>query len=286
MIPDFQSCMLPFLRKLEDGSVHSMTEIQNALIREFHLTETDVKEMLPSNRTTRFRSNVGWAKTHMQKAGLLETPQRAQYRITEAGLRLLQTRPEHINMKLLFNYPAYKEWIALSNRNSEPKRNSKQESECVIQTPDIIMEKDPGFFEALVIKLLVATGYGGSLNEAAGMVVGKSGDEGIDGIIKEDKLGLDNIYIQAKRWNNVVERPEVQKFVGALAGKGATKGIFITTSSFSRGAREFKPQNNIKIVLIDGNQLCEYMIDYNIGVFTANTFEVKRIDIDFFESEE
>lgn len=134
MIPDFQSCMLPFLRKLEDGSVHSMTEIQNALIREFHLTETDVKEMLPSNRTTRFRSNVGWAKTHMQKAGLLETPQRAQYRITEAGLRLLQTRPEHINMKLLFNYPAYKEWIALSNRNSEPKRNSKQESECVIQT--------------------------------------------------------------------------------------------------------------------------------------------------------
>ena len=132
MIPDFQSCMLPFLRKLEDGSVHSMTEIQNALIREFHLTETDVKEMLPSNRTTRFRSNVGWAKTHMQKAGLLETPQRAQYRITEAGLRLLQTRPEHINMKLLFNYPAYKEWIALSNRNSEPKRNSKQESECVI----------------------------------------------------------------------------------------------------------------------------------------------------------
>ena len=260
MIPDFQSCMLPFLRKLEDGSVHSMTEIQNALIREFHLTETDVKEMLPSNRTTRFRSNVGWAKTHMQKAGLLETPQRAQYRITEAGLRLLQTRPEHINMKLLFNYPAYKEWIALSNRNSEPKRNSKQESECVIQTPDIIMEeeykklrnilaqdllerilkKDPGFFEALVIKLLVAMGYGGSLNEAAGMV----------------------------------------------AGKGATKGIFITTSSFSRGAREFKPQNNIKIVLIDGNQLCEYMIDYNIGVFTANTFEVKRIDIDFFESEE
>lgn len=306
MIPDFQSCMLPFLRKLEDGSVHSMTEIQNALIREFHLTETDVKEMLPSNRTTRFRSNVGWAKTHMQKAGLLETPQRAQYRITEAGLRLLQTRPEHINMKLLFNYPAYKEWIALSNRNSEPKRNSKQESECVIQTPDIIMEeeykklrnilaqdllerilkKDPGFFEALVIKLLVAMGYGGSLNEAAGMVVGKSGDEGIDGIIKEDKLGLDNIYIQAKRRNNVVERPEVQKFVGALAGKGATKGIFITTSSFSRGAREFKPQNNIKIVLIDGNQLCEYMIDYNIGVFTANTFEVKRIDIDFFESEE
>ena len=141
MIPDFQSCMLPFLRKLEDGSVHSMTEIQNALIREFHLTETDVKEMLPSNRTTRFRSNVGWAKTHMQKAGLLETPQRAQYRITEAGLRLLQTRPEHINMKLLFNYPAYKEWIALSNRNSEPKRNSKQESECVIQTPDIIMEE-------------------------------------------------------------------------------------------------------------------------------------------------
>ena len=138
-----------------------------------------------------------------------------------------------------------------------------------------ILKKDPGFFEALVIKLLVAMGYGG-----------KSGDEGIDGIIKEDKLGLDNIYIQAKRWNNVVERPEVQKFVGALAGKGATKGIFITTSSFSRGAREFKPQNNIKIVLIDGNQLCEYMIDYNIGVFTANTFEVKRIDIDFFESEE
>ena len=285
MIPDFQSCMLPFLRKLEDGSVHSMTEIQNALIREFHLTETDVKEIMAVTKTVE--------------------PERINEAV-EAGLRLLQTRPEHINMKLLFNYPAYKEWIALSNRNSEPKRNSKQESECVIQTPDIIMEeeykklrnilaqdllerilkKDPGFFEALVIKLLVAMGYGGSLNEAAGMVVGKSGDEGIDGIIKEDKLGLDNIYIQAKRWNNVVERPEVQKFVGALAGKGATKGIFITTSSFSRGAREFKPQNNIKMVLIDGNQLCEYMIDYNIGVFTANTFEVKRIDIDFFESEE
>lgn len=282
-----------------------MKEIRGVLTREFHLTDDDVKEMTPSRNSTRFQSNVSWAKTHLQKAGLLETPVRGQYRITAAGLHALETRPERIDIKFLSSYPAYREWIALSHEGGVAEGNSRREIEPPLQTPDIIMEeayknlrnmlaqdllerileKDATFFESLVIKLLVAMGYGGSLKEAAGMVVGKSGDEGIDGIIKEDRLGLDNIYIQAKRWSNVVERPEIQKFVGALAGRGATKGIFITTSSFSRGAREFKPQTNIKIVLIDGTQLCEYMIDYNIGVTTASVFEVKRVDIDFFESE-
>ena len=223
-------------------------------------------------------------------------------------MRLLQTRPEHINMKLLFNYPAYKEWIALSNRNSEPKRNSKQESECVIQTPDIIMEeeykklrnilaqdllerilkKDPGFFEALVIKLLVAMGYGGSLNEAAGMVVGKSGDEGIDGIILEDKLGFSSIYIQAKRWaeDKAIGRPEIQKFVGALAGQGAQKGLFITTGTFTKEARSYvEKQLSTKVVLVDGEKLTKLMIEYNIGVSVETVYTIKKIDTDFFSEE-
>ncbi len=267
-----------------------MEEIQNALVREFKLTETEVREMLPSKRTTRFRCNVSWAATHMKKADLFKTPRRGQYIITKTGLCLLQSRPKRINIEVLSDYPAYKEWVRLSRGNNESKPKPEKENGRGEQTPDTIMEeeyrklrgilaqnllgrileKDSYFFESLVVKLLVAMGYGGSLKEVAGMVVGKSGDEGIDGIIKEDKLGLDNIYIQAKCWtgNNVVGRPEVQKFVGALAGKG----IFITTSSFSQEARAFKPQTNIKIVLIDGTQLCEHMIDYNIGVFYRQHF--------------
>lgn len=306
MIPDFQTCMLPFLKQLQDGQIHSMLEIQKNLAIEFNLTEDELKEMIPSKSTTRFRSNVGWAKTYMQKAGLLTTPQRANYKITEEGLRLLGSNPTKIDMRLLWKYPSYREWQNHVNNDDAPKdttpiANNKE------QNPDIILEntykrlrdilaqellekilaQTADFFEELVIKLLVAMGYGGSFNEAAGMVVGKTGDEGIDGIIKEDKLGLDNIYIQAKRWDNgCVGRPEIQKFVGALAGKGANKGIFITTSYFSKEARDFRPQNNIKIVLIDGKQLCQYMIDYNIGVSVSQTFEIKRIDNDFFESEE
>lgn len=221
-----------------------MKEIRGAFTREFHLTDDDVKEMTPSRNSTRFQSNVSWAKTHLQKAGLLETPVRGQYRITAAGLHALETRPERIDMKFLSSYPAYREWIALSHEGGVAEGNSGREIEPPLQTPDIIMEeayknlcnmlaqdllerileKDATFFESLVIKLLVAMGYGGSLKEAAGMVAGKSGDEGIDGIIKEDRLGLDNIYIQAKRWSNVVERPEIQKFVGALAGRGRRRG--------------------------------------------------------------
>ena len=150
-----------------------------------------------------------------------------------------------------------------------------------------IAQQTPEFFERLVIRLLVAMGYGGSEEEISEMVVGKTGDEGIDGIIKEDKLGLDSIYIQAKRWDKhqSIGRPEVQKFVGALSGQGATKGIFITTAQFSEKARLFRPQNNIKVALIDGNLLCQHMIDYNIGVSVQNVYEIKRIDSDFFSEE-
>ena len=300
-VPDYQQFMLPFLRILGDGQVHSLSEIKERLAEEFGLTEEDRKELLPSGRQRTFDNRVGWARTYLKKALLLESPERAKYRITPRGREALLMEPETIDINFLSQYPEFLEFI-----NSSKKRNKKQQdTEINIgesrRTPDetidaiyqelrrelkqeileLVKECSPSFFEKLVVDLLVAMGYGGSRADA-GQAIGRSGDGGIDGIIKEDKLGLDTIYIQAKRWNGSVGRPEIQKFTGSLIGQGANKGVFITTSTFTDGAKEYVERIDRKIVLIDGEQLAEFMLDYDIGVNEKERYIIKQIDMDYF----
>lgn len=248
-----------------------------------------------------FYNRTAWAKTYLKKAGLITSPKQGVVVITQRGLQILNKKPNAINVKLLKQFPEFNEFQSIK-REGEIALNDEQS----IQTPEEtletayqgmraslasellnkVLELSPAFFEKLVVELLVKMGYGGSIADA-GKAMGKSGDEGIDGTIKEDKLGLDIIYIQAKRWKpgNLVGRPELQKFVGALAGQGAKKGIFITTSSFTKEAKDYTPRNETKIVLIDGQQLAQFMIDYNLGCTLQQTYEVKKLDNDYFEEE-
>ena len=305
-IPDFQSIMLPLLKILADGKVYKYREIIEALVREFQVTEAERKEMLPSGQQEIFANRVGWAKTYLKKAGLIDSPQRATFVISEKGKEILSQNPARIDAKFLRQFPEFQEFnrvnkqnetitlesnLSTSDQEQNPEEllaNSYQEIRQALATDllSILRKLSPDDFEKLVVELLIKMGYGGSIRDA-GKAVGKSGDQGIDGIIKEDRLGLDIIYIQAKRWadNNAVGRPEIQKFVGALAGQGAKKGIFITTSYFTQEALEYAPRNEIKIVLIDGEELGQLMIDYNLGVSTQKIYEIKRIDHDYFGDE-
>lgn len=305
-IPDFQSIMLPLLKILADGKVYKYREIFEALVREFLVTEAERKEMLPSGQQEIFSNRVGWAKTYLKKAGLIDSPQRATFVISEKGKEILSQNPARIDAKFLRQFPEFQEFnrvnkqnetitlesnLSTSDQEQNPEElleNSYQEIRQALATDllSILRKLSPDAFEKLVVELLVKMGYGGSIRDA-GKAVGKSGDQGIDGIIKEDRLGLDIIYIQAKRWadNNAVGRPEIQKFVGALAGQGAKKGIFITTYYFTQEALEYAPRNEIKIVLIDGEELGQLMIDYNLGVSTKEIYEIKRIDHDYFGDE-
>jgi restriction system protein len=301
MIPDYQSIMLPLLRCLSDKQEHKYKDLLEKLAGEFHITDEERKERLASGNLV-FDNRVGWAKTYLKKAGLLDSPKRATFVITDAGLEVLKKNPERIDTKFLRQFPSFIEFQNLSYNDN----NNKEEvltQEPSVQTPeenfDIayqqirkslasellnkVVDLSPAFFERLVVELLVKMGYGGSIKDA-GKAIGRSGDEGIDGAIKEDKLGLDIIYIQAKRWksSNVVGRPEIQKFIGALAGQGAKKGIFITTSNFTKEALDYTPRNETKIVLINGEHLAQLMIDYNLGCTTQQTYDLKKIDNDYF----
>lgn len=301
MIPDFQSIMLPFLKIISDGEEHTTIETNQKLAAHFNLTDEELDEYLPSGAQKTFPNRVAWTKSHLKMAGLLENTKRSSFRITEAGKRHLDTDPEEINLRLLKTIPAYQE---RTGRTRDEDSQADTDNSQAFATPEEIIENSyltirkslaqellfkiksssPSFFEGLVVELLVKMGYGGTIKDA-GRSIGRSGDEGIDGIIKEDKLGLDVIYVQAKRWENVVGRPEIQKFVGALAGQGAKKGVFITTSRYTNEARDYQPRNETKIVLIDGEQLAELMIDHNLAVSTVNIFEIKRIDNDYFGDE-
>jgi restriction system protein len=301
MIPDFQTIMLPFMNHIIDGNEHSTTEIYDSLGKFFKLSEDEINQYLPSGNQKTFYNRVFWAKAHLKMAGLIENTRRGHFKITPLGLKILNDKPIEINLKLLKTISGYME---NTGRVKEDESVNEIEQLQTTETPEEVLENSylkirknlalelllkikscsPSFFESLVVELLVKMGYGGTIHEA-GKSIGRSGDEGIDGIIKEDRLGLDIIYIQAKRWENVVGRPEIQKFVGALAGQGAKKGVFITTAKFSQDARDYQPKNETKIVLIDGVQLADLMIDYNLGVTTSNTFSVKRIDNDYFGEE-
>lgn len=305
MIPDYQSLMLPLLRVVSDKQEHKYRDIIEALAVEFKVTDDERKEMLASGAQAIFDNRVGWAKTYLKKAGLLDSSKRATFVITQVGLDTLKSNPERIDAKYLRQFPAFVDFQNASRNDSEVEEETKS-TEHIDQTPEESLDKayqrirkslasellnkvtelSPAFFERLVVELLVKMGYGGSIKDA-GKAIGKSGDEGIDGTIKEDKLGLDIIYIQAKRWKpgNVIGRPELQKFVGALAGQGAKKGIFITTSNFTKDAIDYTPRNETKIVLIDGEQLAQLMIDNNIGCTQHQSYEIKKIDSDYFGEE-
>lgn len=305
MIPDYQSLMLPLLKLVSDRQEHKYRDLIENLAVEFGVTDEERKELLASGNQAIFDNRVGWAKTYLKKAGLLDSPKRATFVITQIGLDTLKKNPNRIDAKYLRQFPAFLEF-----QNASRSENDSEEEVVIVetneQTPEEnldkayqrirkslasellnkVVELSPTFFERLVVELLVKMGYGGSIKDA-GKAIGKSGDEGIDGTIKEDKLGLDIIYIQAKRWKpgNVVGRPELHKFVGALAGQGAKKGIFITTSNFTKEALEYTPKNETKIVLIDGEQLAQLMIDYNLGCTTQQIYELKKIDSDYFGEE-
>jgi restriction system protein len=302
MIPDYQSLMLPLLRLVSDRQEHKYRDLIEDLAVEFQVTDDERKELLASGNQAIFDNRVGWAKTYLKKAGLLDSPKRATFIITQVGLDTLKKKPDRIDAKYLKQFPSFLDFQNSSKHdndseediiNTEPNEQTPEENldkayqrirkSLASELLNKVVDLSPTFFERLVVELLVKMGYGGSIKDA-GKAIGKSGDEGIDGTIKEDKLGLDIIYIQAKRWKpgNVVGRPELHKFVGALAGQGAKKGIFITTSNFTKEALEYTPKNETKIVLIDGEQLAQLMIDYSLGCTTQQTYEIKKIDSDYF----
>jgi restriction system protein len=305
-IPDYQSVMLPLLKQVADKKTYLFKDIVESLAKEFKLSEDELKELLPSGQAFLFSNRVGWARTYLKKAGLLDSPKRGALSITTRGLAILKEKPKKIDNALLRRFSEFVEFQSLKKEEGEKISSVEILHETDKQTPeetiensyqamrqslaqellDTVKRLSPLFFERLVVELLVKMGYGGSIKDA-GKAVGRTGDEGIDGTIKEDKLGLDIIYIQAKKWaaDNVIGRPELHKFVGALAGQGAKKGIFITTSSFTKDALSYKPLNETKIVLIDGEQLAQLMIDYNLGVSPQRIYEIKRLDTDYFEEE-
>lgn len=290
--------MLPLLRLASDGEDHRIRDAIQSIADEFNLSGEERRELLPSGGTLVIASRVGWARTYLKKAGLLEDPKRGYFRITDRGISVLKSKPPSIDSKFLRQFEEFRSFQkpdnSVSGDESEHLAKTDQTPEEMIATgykqiranlsSDLIEQVrsiTPAFFEKLVVQLLVTMGYGGNFEEAA-TVLGKSGDEGIDGIINEDKLGLDVIYIQAKRWGQPVGRPEIQKFAGALLGKKAKKGVFITTSSFSSEARSYANNIESRIILIDGARLTELMIQHDIGVSTYATYDLKRVDTDFF----
>ena len=299
-IPDYQTIMLPLLRFAGDKQEHSLQEAVENLADYFQLTEEELRELLSSGQQAVFRNRVGWARSYMKQAGVLESARRGYFRITERGLDVLRQNPGKIDVKFLDQFEEFREFRKRRRTKPEQDKDSEEQErtpEEALETAyenlrneladDLLQQikkSPPRLFERIVVEVLVKMGYGGSLRDA-GKAIGRSGDEGIDGIIKEDKLGLDIIYIQAKRWENAVGRPEIQKFAGALQGQRARKGIFITTSNFSREAHEYVSRIDTKIILIDGEQLAQYMIDYNVGVSSVSSYEVKRIDFDYFTGE-
>jgi restriction system protein len=300
-IPDYQTVMLPLLRFAADGEEHSLREAIEKLADYFDLSDDERKALLPSGRQATFDNRVGWARTYMKKAGLLRSPRRGYFKISDTGLQALKAKSEAINVKFLEQYPEFVEFRTKSNVKStttktdttipteeRTPREVMEDAYATIRTQlasellERITQSSPQFFERLVVDLLVNMGYGGTRKDA-GEAVGGSGDEGIDGIIKEDRLGLEVVYIQAKRWENTVQRPEIQKFVGALSGQNARKGVFITTSSFSAGAIDYATGLQVKVVLIDGETLANHMIDYGVAVAPEASYEIKRVDSDYFD---
>ena len=298
-IPGFQKLMLPLLNILRDCNEHTRHELTEMLAQEFQLSESDRRELISSG-APKFENRVDWARAYLKMAGFIANAERGKFHITDDGLRVLKNPPPEISIRFLKQFPAFQHARNPDQQNNpqeevedEPTRPPDEALESIYQNLrralaqellERIKKCKPGFFERLVVDLLLAMGYGGS-REDAGEAIGRGRDGGIDGIIKEDKLGLDIVYVQAKRWEGTVGRPIVQAFAGSLEGQRARKGVLITTSQFSQDAEDYVTRIDKKIVLIDGERLAQLMIDHGVGVTEVQSYSVKRVDLDYFNEE-
>ncbi len=299
-VPGFQDMTLPMLKLAVDGTTWSLADARARLATGFKLSTEEQEELLPSGKQSRYANRVAWAKVYLERGGLIASPARGKFAITQRGREVLQHPPERITIEFLGQYPEFQEFRSRSTNQAQ----EEQQQPDSVQSPEEALESayltirqnlaseilarvkscSPRFFEHLVVELLLQMGYGKAGGN--GERVGQSGDEGIDGIISEDRLGLEMVYLQAKRWEGTVGRPEIQKFVGALHGKRARKGVFITTGSFSAEAVSYVQHIDPRIALIDGAQLADFMIDVGVGVSSSRTLELKHIDSDFFEEQD
>ena len=304
-VPDFQSLMKPVLEALSNGAATPISDVRARVAASEALAPGDLREVLPSGRQSVFDNRVGWAVTYMARAGLVERVRRGTYRLTEAGGKLLAQAPARIDKRTLQAIPVYAEWIG-SVRESPPGKGAvpvqAEEStdtpeealeraarqlrvELEVEVLKRVLEAPPAFLERVVVDLLIAMGYGGG-DAAMGQVTGRSGDGGIDGTIREDALGLDEVYIQAKKYTEgTVGEGALRNFAGAIDAAGTTKGVFVTTASFTRAAREYVARSPKRIVLIDGKELARLMVKHNVGARTKASYEIKRIDEDYFDQE-
>lgn len=303
-VPDYQTLMRPVLEVLLDGEERALPAIRSMVANRLHLTDSDLRELVPSGQKPLYHDRISWAISYLKQAGLLERPRRGVYRLSSRGVDVLRSHPGRVNNELLNQFEEFRKFLRRSGASGK-KRPSTKPMRSDTKTPEENLEDaylavrsaieaellqqvksaSPLFFERLVVELLVAMGYGGSLKDA-GQAIGRTGDGGIDGIIKEDRLGLDVIHVQAKRWDGrTVGRPEVQAFAGSLDGVRAKKGILITTSTFSRDAFDYVDRIDKRIILIDGDRLVSLMYDFGVGVTLSATYAVKRVDADFFSDE-
>jgi restriction system protein len=298
-IPDFQSWFMPLLQRLADGQEHSMSDLYEQLADDRGLSADDRAELLKSGTQFVYQNRIGWARTYLKKAGLVEAPGRGLVKLTPRGQEILNSPPPKLNVKFLRQYPEFVEFHTYhppaAPENETPAESADEETpqdaleraqaelrhQLAEDLLERVMKSPPSFFERLVVDLLLRMGYGGS-REDAGRTIGKAGDGGLDGVINEDRLGLDVIYIQAKRWEKPVGRPLVQAFAGSLEGARAKKGVMMTTSSYSSDAQAYVHQIEKRIVLIDGATLADLMIEHNVGVSIEATYDVKKIDTDYF----
>lgn len=296
-VPNFQTFFKPLLDFSADGKEHSIQDARSALAIKMGLSQEDLKELLPSGNQTKFDNRVAWAKSYFIQAQVLAASKRGHFKITDRGMKLHKKNLNKIDVKVLDQFPEFVEFHKSKGSNDDESTPQGETPEETLQKAFLSIRNDlagqilekvksnsPQFFEKLVVDLMVAMGYGGSRVDA-GKSIGGIGDEGIDGIIKEDRLGLDVVYLQAKRWEGTVGRPEVQKFVGALHGKRAKKGVFITTGRFSEDAQKYVETIDPKVILIDGKILADLMIDFNLGTTTSASYEIKRIDSDYYNEE-
>lgn len=306
-VPDFQSLMLPALKAFAGGGESPLSKIRERIAVAEGLSAEDVREVVPSGRQAVFVNRVSWAVIYMERAGLLERVRRGVYRLTEDGKRLLSREPSRIDMNLLGEYPDFAEWSQRANASPSSKDTASERNEDVSDTPEEVLDKaarqlsraleadvlhrvrnaEPAFLERVVVDLLIAMGYGGG-DATMGRVTGRSGDGGIDGTIREDALGLDEVYVQAKKYavGNAVGESDLRNFAGAIDAAGTTKGVFVTTAGFTRAAKDYVARSPKRIVLIDGEELARLMVGHGIGVRTRFHHEVKRIDEDYFDQEE
>ncbi|RZU99719.1 restriction endonuclease [Spiribacter vilamensis] len=311
-IPRYEACLLPLLQLAADGEPHRTRDAYEAMAQQFELSEADQHEMLPSGKQPLLHNRVAWALTYLRQAGLLTSPKRGLFQISDVGRGLLQEKPDAIVADTLERYPSFRDFRSRTRKHSDeiqdsadsPATRATVNKAHTAATPDEEMEDawrrhrasieaefleqtktvSPAFFEQLVVEVLVGLGYGGNRADAAHSV-GRSGDEGIDGTIAEDPLGLDVVYVQAKRWAATIGRPEIQKFAGALQGQLARKGVFLTTADFTAEARKFTQAIDASIVLIDGQRLAKLMVDQGVGVSAAGEYRMHRIDTDYFSEE-